>query len=158
LTFPTRSELVARALTRSARATLTAASRITTPTYPVIYITIGLLFLTQAPSRTSSDAFDVARMVFDITTWGLAFLIIGLVEAVALAFMTGPQIPTAARAARVYVWALVIGSGLAAFWTTVMFAAALRSDAVSFTSAVWLAGITVFHIASARSLSQREAS
>ena len=66
------------------RATMTAASRITTPTYPALYTAAGLLFIFQAPSRTSSEAFDVARMLFEIPTWGCLFLAVGLLEAGAL--------------------------------------------------------------------------
>lgn len=138
------------------RATLTAASRITTPTYPALYISAGLLFILQAPTRTSGDAFDVARMLWSIPVWGALFLAVGLVEAGALILMQLPRPELAQRARSAYVGGLAVGAGMAGFWSVLLFAAAWRSPNVSYTSSVWLIGITVFHVASARSLAWLE--
>ena len=138
------------------RATMTAASRITTPTYPALYTAAGLLFIFQAPSRTSGEAFEVARMAFEIPTWGCLFLAVGLLEAGALVGMQAHNRDLGERARSAYVVGLAAGAGLAAFWAFLLLAAAIRSPLVSYTSALWLLGIFIFHLASARSLAWRE--
>lgn len=134
------------------RAQATPAEHITLPFYPIAYLLLGTLFLAQPEERTRGSAFDVARAIGDpvpgidgITVWGLVFLIVGTVEATAL---------LANVSHRFYVWALIIGTGLATFWTVALFASAIASDDVSFTAVVWVLFAPVLQAASAAGLAR----
>lgn len=134
------------------RANATPAEHITLPFYSVAYLVLGFLFLVQSPHRTQGAAFDTARAVSDfvpgldgITVWGIVFLIVGLVEAAALIFQMHH---------RVYIWALIFGSGLAAFWAAALLVSAGTSHSVSFTSVVWVSFAPILQAASASQLAR----
>lgn len=128
------------------RDTVTVASRVMLPVYPVLYGAVGLAFVFQAVSRTAGPAFEVPRMLLPITVWGWLFAAVAVVEIYAL--VTNQR--------RTYLAALVPGSGLAAFWSVVILSSAVQSEHVSFTSGLWVAGMAAAQAASARSLAQHE--
>lgn len=128
------------------RANVTAASRVMLPLYPALYLAVGVAFLTQAATRTSGPAFDVAKMVIPIPAWGLLFAGVAVVEIVALV----------AHNRRAYQFALIPGAGLAGFWAVVITSSATQSLFVSYTSGMWVAGMAVAQAASARSLARHE--
>lgn len=134
---------------------VTAASRVMLPTYSILFGTIGLLLVFQDSERTANQAFAVARSFFEpfalgplssMQMWGIAFLAVALVEAGALI----------RKCRRTYMYALVVGAWLAAFWAILILAAALTDIHVSFTSAVWVGGWIAAHVASVRSLATGE--
>jgi hypothetical protein len=133
------------ALTRSE---VTVASRVMLPLYPALYLSVGLAFMFQSEERTSGDAFDVARLLLPVLGWGVVFVTVAVVEVIALL--------THNRAA--YLWALIPGSGLAAFWSVVIFSSTLDSEVVSYSACMWVAGMSVAQMASARSLARHEMS
>jgi hypothetical protein len=103
--------------------------------FPGLYLALGVVFLIQAPVRTSGPAFDVARQVpGGIHAWGFAFLILGFIQALALFSHI-----------RTFTGALVIGSFLVWFWVYVIGRAAFNSPEVSWSSVVWIGGIGVLH-------------
>jgi len=128
------------------RAHVTAASRITLPLYPALYLGVGLAFLLQDASRTSGPAFDVAKIIMSIHAWGWVFIAVATLEAAALL--------THRRA--IYQLALIPGSFLAGFWAVVLAGSAFASPLVSYTSGMWVAGMAVAQAATARSLARRE--
>lgn len=128
------------------RANVTAASRITLPMYPILYLGVGLAFLLQDATRTSGPAFDVAKNLAPIHAWGWVFALVGLAETAALL----------SHRRRLYVLALIPGAGLAGFWAVVVAGSAFGSPLVSYTSGMWVAGMAVAQAASARSLARHE--
>lgn len=128
------------------RDTVTVASRIMLPTYATVFGLIGALFLLQQPSRTSTGAFDAAKDLMPIRVWGIVFLAVAALELAALAVHNR----------RTYLGGLVIGAGLAVFWTVVLLTSAVHNPDVSFTSAVWVGGWVACHAATAKSLAERE--
>lgn len=137
-------------------ATLTAASRIMTPTYPVAFIALGLVYIRQAPSRTESAAFETAKLIGSVPQWGCAFLAIGILEAIALVVLQSRRPRLARLGRRGYVLGLVAGAGVAGFWTALLFASAWSSTSVSYSSGIWPLLGTIAHVASARSLAWHE--
>lgn len=134
------------------RATSTMAEQITLPSYPAIYLALGATFLMQDPLRTQGASFDTARSagsfipgVDGLTIWAVLFVAIGLVEAAALIFHWSHLI---------YIRALIVGSGLAAFWVGALLVSALNSTSASFTSAEWLMIPVLAQAASARHLAR----
>lgn len=127
------------------RAHMTDAERITLPLYLGAYLLIGLIFVLQPAERTSGPAFDPARLLLPMPAWGALFVAIAAVELLALA--------SARR--RLYIRALIAGTGMAAFWLILLVFAAAKSDHVSFSSAVWVAIAVGAQMASARMLATR---
>lgn len=125
---------------------VTSASRIMLPWYVIMYAILGLLFILQDPERTSGIAFQPARAMWSITTWGVLFLVIATIEGVALVI----------HKRNTYLIGLVLGAGMAAFWGFLLVSAGIKSPEVSFTSAVWVIGWVAAHAASARSVAWRE--
>lgn len=130
------------------RDNITAASRIMLPLYVLLYLSVGLAFLLQAPGRTDGPAFEAPKSLLPIEAWGWLFFVVGAAELIALAL----------RRRSLYQHALIVGAGLAAFWAVVIFASALSSPLVSYTSGMWVAGMAVAQAASARSLARYEIS
>lgn len=128
------------------RAHITRASRVMLPTYAIMYTILGYLFLLQRPERTSGEAFDIAKMVLPIHGWGWVFAIVSALEVTAMW----------SRKRSMYMAALILGVGLAAFWTVVLGAAAVASPQVSFTGCVWVGGWVAAQMATALSLAARE--
>lgn len=123
---------------------VTAGSQIMFPTYPGLAITVGLLFILQDPRRTSGGAFEVAKDLMSIPTWGITFLVLGVVQALGLSLGN----------ASVFRWTLVVGSGLCAFWGALILKSAYDNIWVSYTSGLWVIVVGVAHFASARSVSR----
>jgi hypothetical protein len=123
------------------------ASRITLPTYPALFATVGTLLIGQNPSRTSNDAFDVAKVVAPLWLWGLGFLVIAAVELVAL--VTKRRVT--------YMRALYVGAGVAAFWGAAALWSAIGSPFASYTAAAWVCATAVFQAATAYQLGARRA-
>lgn len=123
---------------------LTFASRIMLPAYPLVYATIGAAFLAQAPSRTSTDAFDAAVALAPIPVWGVLFLAVAAAEAVAMLLVDRP---------RLYIGALVVGAGIAGFWAATITWSAWNSATVSWSTPPWIFLAAAAHAASARSIS-----
>lgn len=124
----------------------TQASRIMLPTYAILFALLGLMLIFQDQARTSSEAFDVAKMVMPIYLWGWLFI--------AVAFMEGTALWVHKRG--LYLAGLTVGVGLVTFWAVVLTAAAFLSPVVSFTGAVWVGGWIAAHLATALSLAHRE--
>jgi hypothetical protein len=125
-------------------ATVTHGSQVILPFYPLSALAIGLLFILQPASRTSSGAFETAKEVMSIPTWGLVFILVGLLEI--MAFAVGRTV--------MFQWGLIIGAGLATFWAVLIFLSALDNPNVTFTGCVWIMFVAVAHIASTRSLAK----
>jgi hypothetical protein len=125
---------------------ITVASAIMLPTYAAAFAFNGVALLWQNPVRTSGDAFDAAREVLPMHGWGLLFLAIAALEA--LAIVTHHR--------RLEVVALSIGVGLASFWATLLLLSALTGVVVSFTSFTWVCVVAIAHYASMRSLTAGE--
>ena len=126
------------------RTHMTDAERITMPLYPGAYLLLGVIFLLQAPQRTSGPAFDPAKLLMPIHCWGLVFLAVAVVEIGALA----------TQRRRLYIRALIVGVGLGAFWLTLLVVSTSSSDRVSYSSAVWVLVGTAAQFASARMLAR----
>lgn len=127
-----------------AKEKVTQGSQVILPAYPILFLLIAGFFLFQNESRTQGDAFEVALMITSIKGWGYMFLALGTVEVFALF-----------RHRRgAFMWSLVGGSGMCAFWSVLLFASATRNDSVSWTSGVWVMFAAVAHIASVRSLAR----
>lgn len=124
------------------RREVTAGSRLILPAYPLLAVALGLLFIFQSPSRTSGAAYDVAKQVLPICWWGVLFLALGLLKAVA--WVTGSR--------AMFMACLTIGAGLCGFWAVLVAAAAYASDTASYTSALWVLFVTLAHLASIKSL------
>ena len=125
---------------------VTAASRIMLPTYPILFLAAGVLLLVQAPARTSTDVYDLGRVIAPMWLWGVAFAVIGAAEVYALL----------ASRRRLYVCALIPGAGVAGFWAVLLFGSAAMHANASFTAGLWVAGMTVAQAATARSLAVAE--
>lgn len=128
------------------RAHMTPAEKITLRMYPLVYAVLGVVFIVQAPSRTSSPAFDAAKVIMPIRVWGLVFLGVAILELVAL-LLTHTR--------RHYIWALVVGAGLATFWLVLAIASATQSTLASFSGACWVAVAVGAQVASAKMLASR---
>ena len=131
--------------------TITSASKVMLPVYLATYALLGLELLLQDPQRTSTPAFDPAKLLMTwlpnpMQGWGVVFLAIATYEALALA-----------RRQRIWeVTALGLGLGMAAFWMTLLLVAAGTDDRVSYTSGTWLLIPVAAHFASMISLTRRE--
>lgn len=123
---------------------VTQGSQVILPAYPILFLVIAGFFLFQNESRTEGDAFEVALMVLSIRGWGVVFLVIGAFEVSCL--FSHRRLP--------FMWSLVVGTGMCAFWAILLFASATRNDSVSWTSGVWVLFAAVAHIASVRSLAR----
>lgn len=132
------------------RATVTEGSVLVLPSYPTAFCLLGITFLLQGVTRTSSPAFASAKWVMEwapvspIRAWSLVFLGIGVAEVVAR--WRGKR--------RAFTWLLVAGAGVCAFWATLLFWSATGSPLVSFTGAIWVSHSAWCHIASVRSLTR----
>lgn len=126
------------------RGHVTQGSEIILPAYPTLFLVIAGFFLFQDDSRTQGAAFEIALMVTSIKGWGVLFLVMGAVEVSGLM----------SHKRKMFMWMLVFGAGLCAFWATLIFTAAARNDMVSWTSGVWVLFAAVAHIASVRSLAR----
>lgn len=123
---------------------VTQGSQVILPAYPVLFLMVAGAFLFQSDSRTQGDAFNIARMVTSIQTWGIIFAVVGAFEVFSM--MLHKRISM--------IWALVVGAGLSGFWASLIFTAAVRSDSVSWTSGMYISFVVVAHIASVRSLAR----
>lgn len=128
------------------RAHMTAAEAITLRLYPAAYTVLGVIFLIQDPERTSAPSFAAAKMVLPMKGWALVFIALALVEVAALLW----------HHRRLYVYALTVGAGIAAFWMALAVASAAFSTLASFSGSVWVAIATGAQIASARMLANRD--
>lgn len=122
--------------------TVTQGSQVILPAYPGMTCALGLFFLIQASSRTSSPAFDPAKSLMSIHMWGTLFLALGLFEV--LCFIIGNRMWLR--------WALVAGCGLCGFWAVLLLKAAHDDVNVSYTGFVWVFFAGLAHLASARSV------
>lgn len=129
---------------------ITEGSVLVLPSYAIVFIAIGAIFLAQSPIRTTSPAFNSAKWALHwtgtdpIKTWAFVFLALGLAEVIAGALENR----------RAFVWLLVAAAGVCAFWATLLFWSAASSPVVSFTAGVWVSHSAWCHIASIRSLSR----
>lgn len=132
------------------RRTVTASSMLMLPTYLAIDLIYGLALLLSSPSRYVSPAYDAARDVLPLRVWGVVFLILAAVMAVAIIL----------KRRRVMMLALCLGVGIWACWGTLFLAALfdgtvsdihLRSDIPLTTPVPWIVYM-IAHIASLRSL------
>lgn len=126
--------------------TVTPGARVMLPVYPLAYGAMGVFYIFQAASRTSSDAFDVAKAVLPIGGWGLLFIIVAVFEALGL-FLHNR---------RLYLYALIPGAGLAAFWAVVVGMSSFFSPLVTFTAGVWIMLVAIGQGSLARSLARAE--
>ncbi len=128
------------------RSTVTHASRVMLPTYPLVYALVGMTFVLQSPLRTGSPTYDIARDLMPITSWGYLFTFVAIVETAALLL----------HERGIYLGTLIFGAGLTTFWAMLIFWAACTNPTVSFSASYWLFGMAVAHAASARSLASME--
>lgn len=125
---------------------LTPAEQVTLYVYPFLAITAGLLYIFQPATRLSGPAFDTARVLMSMNLWGCVFLTVGLSQVAAM--LLGGR--DGSREA--YILTLRLGTALSAMWSVFLFCSAAQSPYVSYTSAVWLLGITLLQMASHRQL------
>ena len=98
------------------RDNVTVASRIMLPAYVAAFAGVGLLFVFQAASRTSSTIFEVPKLLLPIQMWGLLFLAVSVSEVLALVL----------NRRRLFLRCLIVGSGLTTFWAVVIGSSAVQ--------------------------------
>lgn len=127
------------------RYSVTPGARIMVPAYPVAYLAIGLSYVLQSPIRTESDVFDIARDLMPVPLWGVAFIVVAVLELVAMAL----------HDRRLYLIALIPGAALAAFWAALIGMTPFFAP-VTFSAGVWLLLVAVGQGSLARSLARAE--
>ena len=107
----------------------TPATRWTLPAYCLLFGYIGAIFTYQAAERTDAPVYDVARSIMPIHMWGLLFVVVAIVDLVAIL--------TQERVA--FVLGLAFGAAVAAFWAVALGAPAFSDPHVSYTAGAWQA-------------------
>lgn len=128
------------------RATVTAASRIMLPTYPILASIIGAAYLFGAPTRTSSPAFDVAKQFMSIQSWGVVFL------AMAAMLIVGYLI----HSRDVTVFVLFMAASAFVMWAVFFGISVLQSHDASLVAPAWPSFAACACSASAISVAKRE--
>lgn len=128
------------------RHTVTVASRVMLPLYPLFAIGVGLSFiLTPRPRLVASPALAYADGFVDLQLWGIGFL--------AVAGILGLALFTHHR--RTYQGALAVMAVWMSFYAATLLVAALKGGA-TYSAWTWPAFVTAACIASLTSLESRE--
>ena len=126
------------------RGAVTQGSLIILPAYPALFGGLGLFLLLQDPRRTSFAAYEPAKEIISIQSWGAIFLVIAILELFGLVLKN--------RA--VFKAALTVGAGVSGFWAALLLSSALYDPGVSWTGGIWIVFVAIAHIASVRSLAR----
>lgn len=123
---------------------ITSASKIMLPFYPIFSLAIGLSYILGDPERTSTPAFHYVREIAPLSTWGWAFLVIALLEVLALWKQSRYFMVTAL--------AIAVGAYLA--WSLSFVVSIIQTDDASLTAPwLWLLA-SVAHYASLSSVTK----
>lgn len=129
---------------------VTVASRVMLPTYVALFGWLGAVYLLDPPRLAASPALAYAATLMPLPMWGIWFLTVAALMAVALA---GRRTGWAWR--QVYTYALWTGIVTMTVWAVVFAAAALTAGA-SPGAAAWPGFAAVACYASYRSLQAGE--
>jgi hypothetical protein len=134
-------------VTRLTPGTVTSASRIMLPTYPLLCLVLAVNYSSSPPRLMDSPALRTADQVLPLPVWGAMFAVAAFVLLVGLL----------AHHRFTYVAGLVVMCAAMLAWTAVFIYAAVAGPA-SYTAAAWPAFACAASWASIRSLSTRETS
>lgn len=113
------------------------------PLLAILNVGLGLALLLGDPLRTSAPSFMSAREIMPISFWGLAFLVGGLVCALAYrSRMYGPAL-------------IAAGAGVHAFWAVSLGTAAYYDNRAALTGVVVYSWTTLCHIVAGIRLAKR---
>jgi uncharacterized membrane protein len=128
------------------RATITVASRVMLPTYPILAAGVGLNYLIASDRLLDAGVFyQVADSIVPLEFWGAAFLLVAIVMVVALL----------TRSRLGYELSLALMAGAMLVWATVGLLAAIHNGG-SYTAALWPGFVIMACVASFMSLNERE--
>lgn len=134
-------------MTRLTPESVTSASRIMLPTYPLLCLVLAVNYTSSPPRLMESPALRTADQVLPLPAWGVMFAVAAVVLLAGLF----------SRHRLTYVAGLVIMCAAMLAWAAVFIYAAVAGSA-SCTAAAWPAFACAASWASIRSLSTREAS
>jgi hypothetical protein len=89
------------------RQTVTAASRVMLPVYPILAAWMGVAYLFGGPARTSGASYTAAKSWLPIPTWGAMFIVLAVLLLIGYAQRSRPMVAFAltVTAAAYTVWA-----------------------------------------------------
>lgn len=129
-----------------ARDTVTSASRIMLPVYPVQAMWLGVALIESSPQRVSSSSFDAAKAVLPIRAWGVLF------AALAVFLLVG----YAMRSRDVTVFVLYVAAIAYASWAFCLIWSAFADEAASLGGPSWPLFVCAACCASASSVARHE--
>lgn len=114
--------------------------------YPTITLLYGLIYSLQAPERMQSGAFDQAKAIASMHTWGLVFTAVGVLKIACI--LAAPNDPARTRRRdSVYIVMMCLGGSLYSTWGFLFLLSTLESSTASFGSCLLPFGWAIAHLA-----------
>lgn len=114
--------------------------------YPTITLLYGLIYTLQSPERMQSGAFDQAKAIASMHTWGLIFTVVGALKIACI--LAAPKDPTKSRRRDVvYILMMCLGGALYSTWGFLFLISSVSSPTASFASCLLPFGWAIAHLA-----------
>jgi hypothetical protein len=105
--------------------------------YPLVTLLYGSLYMFQSPARLQSGAFELAKGLWPLRTWGLIFLCVAALKIACILVGTG----------RAYIAMMCLGAGLYTWWGVLFLGSAVTNHTASYTGCLLPFGWALAHMA-----------